>query len=149
MPIGLGFYYTIFLEDLNFNIYRHGLEHMWPGTIPFILHLALCDMVYCLFVFPGKLFTYLSMLIGYEAVIPPAICKMSWIPSTFSLITGWLAQAIVAMTRAILLINRKWLRQLFGKTKNLPLFFMAAWVYTILVMTPYLLEVGINAISIL
>ena len=89
------------------------------------------------------------MVLGYEVVIPPTICKFVWIVVTFAMVTGWLAQAMVAMTRAILLTNRKLLSQLFGKTRNLPLFFMAAWTYTILLMIPYLIEVGIGALSIL
>ena len=83
------------------------------------------------------------MVLGYKLAIPPAICKFFWTVTIYAIATGWLAQAIVAMTRAILLIKREWLKQ-YGKTKNILIFFAAVWLYQIILFIPYLREVGIG-----
>ena len=123
--------------------FRHGLEQMWQVSIPFILQLALCDMLYCLIGLPPWLATYISMLAGKKLVIPPAYCKFVGIMQTYLLGCGWTAQGIIAASRAMLVTKREWLMRYCETTKWVVPFFIFPWLYTFLLLIPFITEVSI------
>ena len=130
-----------FFDDFDFY-FRHGLEKMWQVSIPFILQLALCDMLFCVIQLPAELATYLSMVAGNKVVFPAAYCKFVGFMSTYLFGCGWTAQAIIAMSRAMLVTKRDWLMR-YCETKWVLPFFMFPWLYTFLLIIPFITEVSI------
>ena len=114
---------------------------MWQVSIPFVLQLALCDMLFCVIQLPAELATYISMVAGIKVVFPPAYCKFIGFMSTYLFGCGWTAQAIIAMSRAMLVTKRNWLMR-YCETKWVFPFFMFPWVYTMLLFIPFITEVS-------
>ena len=125
--------------------FRHGLHKMWQVTMPFILQLSLCDLLFCLVVLPTHLSVYLSMVVGYKLVFSKTYCWFVGFMHAYLLGTGWTAQAIIAVSRAMLVTKREWLMR-YCETKWVLPFFTSTWLYSILMMIPLMMEVSMGCI---
>ena len=126
---------------------RTELRELWPLTLPFILHIALWDLLYCTFTMPIELITHLAMVLGFKLFIPPSLCKMAIMNKYYTFSNVVFAQMITLISRAMLVTKREWwVRKC--TTRNVLLVFIGQWMMVAVFMTPILAEVSAELISL-
>ena len=80
--------------------HRYELETSFWMTDVWIINLALCDLLFCMFCLP----TYFIPYLGYrytQTYATPAICKFAFTLVKLTYPNDWLILSIIAMTRAL------------------------------------------------
>ena len=119
-----------------FLICRHGLHENWYTTTVFVLHLAVCDILYCSINLPF----YAHVYFGYEWRFGEWWCVGSVILAFIFSYADWMALALIAFSRAMSLFFPNFMLR-FGSKRNASLVIMSAWILVIVLMTPAFLEV--------
>ena len=119
-----------------FLICRHGLHENWYTTTVFVLHLAVCDILYCSINLPF----YAHVYFGYEWRFGEWWCVGSVILAFIFSYADWMALALIAFSRAMLFFFPNFMLR-FGSKRNASLVIMSVWILVIALMTPAFLEV--------
>ena len=114
---------------------RYGFHRSFWTTDIWILHLALCDLIFSIFCAPHYFIPYLGSRYPQGSGSDMA-CTISFIITVLTFTNDWLLVAVVAMTRAFSVkIPDKW--DEFCKNKMYVfLFLLSTWVFQVLVMLP-------------
>jgi hypothetical protein len=122
---------------------RYDFDDTFWRTDIWILHLALCDLIFSIFCAPHYFIPYL----GYrypQGIGSDTLCTISFVITILTFTNDWLIVSIVAMSRAIALKQpTKW-RQFTNNKIYVLLFLMSTWVFQILVMLPIFIQPSID-----
>lgn len=128
---------------------RYNFQNTFWKTDIWILHLAFCDLVFCLFCAPHYFIPYL----GFRYPQGPGsdyMCTLSFIITILTFTNDWLLVAIVSLTRVFIVkAPEKW-----GSFCNNKIYVFLAmtstWIFQILVMLPIFvqpsIEIGYNCL---
>ena len=128
---------------------RYGFHRSFWTTDIWILHLALCDLIFSIFCAPHYFIPYLGSRYP-QGVGSDVACTISFIITVLTFTNDWLLVAVVAMTRAFSVkIPDQWNE--FCKHKiYVFLFILSTWVFQVLVMLPIFIqpsiEIGYNCL---
>ena len=102
----------------------------------FVLHLAVCDILYCAVPLPF----YASLYIGEQWVFGVMWCKMTSVLAHVFAYVGWMALALIAIGRALSLGDMDvWKRVCKNGGSKRIIFFI--WIFVLLLIVPSFLEV--------
>ena len=117
-------------------LHRFGVKKNWNTLQIFVLHLAICDLLYCLIPLPF----YSSLYIGGQWYFGEIWCKLTSILAHVFAYNSWMALALIAFSRALALPDTDVWKRLCdnGGSKKI---ILLAWVVNLLILLPSLLEV--------
>ena len=117
-------------------IFRFGIKKNWDTLQIFVLHLAICDTLYCSIPLPF----YANLYIGKTWMFGELWCKMISILAHVFAYVGWMALALIAISRACALMdNDIWKKACQnGGSKYI---ILGSWVFVITMLLPSFLEV--------
>ena len=119
--------------------HRHGFHRTFWTTDIWILHLALCDLLFCIVGAPHYFIPYLGFRyvqgFGWDTV-----CQVSFVIEILTIRNDWLLVSFIAMTRAInFRYPTKW-RAFCDKKSNIFISQLSSWILQILFMLPVFLQ---------
>ena len=119
--------------------HRYEFHRTFWTTDVWILHLALCDLLFCVVGAPHYFIPYLGFKYpqgyGWDTV-----CNVSFVLEIFTIRNDWLLVSFIAMTRAINVRNpTKW-RNFCDKKVNILLMQLLPWIVQVLFMLPIFLQ---------
>ena len=85
------------INSYDFPFFRHGLHENWYTITVFVLHLAVCDILYCSVNLPF----YAHLFLGYEWKFGEGWCVGSIILAFVFSNADWMALALIALSRAL------------------------------------------------
>ena len=117
-------------------IFRFGIKKNWDTLQIFVLHLAICDALYCFVPLPF----YANLYIGKTWIFGELWCKMVSILAHVFAYVGWMALALIAISRACALMdNDIWKKACQnGRSKYI---ILGSWVFVIAMLLPSFAEV--------
>ena len=121
---------------------RHDFHRTFWKTDIWVLHLAFCELLYCIFFHPH----YMGPAFGlrYSQGIGSGFCTVMFVMTILSYTNDWLLVSIVAMTRVIALkLPDEW----EGFCENRIYVFLsmlATWIFQALMMLPIFLQPSIG-----
>ena len=118
------------------HIFRFGIKKNWDTLQIFVLHLAICDALYCSIPLPF----YANLYIGKTWMFGELWCKMISILAHVFAYVGWMALALIAISRACALMdNDIWKKACqSGRSKYI---ILGSWVFVITMLLPSFVEV--------
>ena len=130
--------YTLIIINSNniFTSYRFGLHLNWDKLQIFVLHLAICDILYCAIPLPF----YASVYLGNQWIFGEVWCKITSILAHIFLFTSWMALALIALSRVLAVLAPSVLRRVctnYG-SKCIIIF---AWIFVVMLLIPFYFEV--------
>ena len=116
--------------------HRFGISKNWNTLQIFVLHLALCDILYCVISLPF----YSTLYLGEQWIFGEMWRKWTAICAFISAYVGWMALTLIAISRALSLIAPSFLNRICenGRSKMI---IVGAWIFVLLIMAPALMEV--------
>ena len=128
-------------EGIFFTI-RHGFHQNFATQTIWVMHLAVCDLIFCIFSAP----MYFVAWLGTGYIYPQGygvgtMCSMSIANAYFTVYNDWLLLAFIAMTRAI---NLKWPHQWRAFCNNkiyVALLLLLPWIIQCFIIGPWLIQV--------
>ena len=116
--------------------FRFGVKKNWNTLQVFILHLAICDVLYCAVPLPF----YASLYLGKQWIFGEFWCKMTPILAHLFAYVGWMALALIALSRALSLVNADAWKNFCngGGSKRIILFI---WILVLFILLPSFFEV--------
>ena len=130
-------YKPLFTFYSSFTI-RHGLHENWYTITIFILHLAVCDLLYCGINLPF----YVHVYMGYEWTFGEGWCVASIILAFLFSNADWMALALIAFNRALSVFHPKFLQDHCTKAKSM-MVIIFSWILVLLILSPAFFEVCI------
>ena len=121
---------------------RHDFHRTFWKTDIWVLHLAFCELMYCIFFHPH----YLGPAFGdrYAQGIGSGFCSVMFVMTIISYTNDWLLVSIVAMTRVIALkLPNQW-ADFCGNKVYVFLSMVATWIFQALLMLPIFLQPSIG-----
>ena len=115
---------------------RHGLHENWYTITIFILHLAVCDLLYCGINLPF----YVHVYMGYEWTFGEGWCVASIILAFLFSNADWMALALIAFNRALSVFHPKFLQDHCTKAKSM-MAIIFSWILVLLILSPAFFEV--------
>ena len=119
--------------------HRYEFHRTFWTTDVWILHLALCDLLFCIVGAPHYFIPYLGFRylqgFGWDTV-----CKVSFVIEVFTIRNDWLLVSFIAMTRAINVRNPTFWRTFCEKKANVLMIQLLSWIIQILFMVPKFLQ---------
>ena len=110
-----------------FNRYRYGLHKNWNSLTIFILHLAFCDLLYCVFNLPLYGVNYLSD----KWNLGETCCRISSSIAFASSYVSLMTIAIIALNRALFITSKPFLDHLFTNVKS-KCIILSLWIIVLL-----------------
>ena len=125
-------FYTLWIY-----FFRHGLHENWNTITIFILHLAVCDLLYCSVILPF----YAHVYLGNEWKFGGNWCVMSSILAFLFSYADWMALSLIALSRALSLYGPSFFYDhwTINKSRAAMVF---VWVLVVAIMMPSFLEVN-------
>ena len=124
------------------KFYRHGLHKNWNNFTIFVMHLSVCDILYCTICLPF----YASVYLGFPWVFGKFWCVGSIALAYIFAYVDWMALSLIALSRALSICAPTLLDKLsYGFKAKFSILFV--WVFVILFMVPSFLEVNIFLIN--
>ena len=122
---------------------RYNFQNTFWKTDIWILHLAFCDLVFCIFCAPHYFIPYL----GFRYPQGPGsdyMCTFSFIITILTFTNDWLLVAIVSLTRVFIVKTpEKW--EIFCNNKlYVFLAMISTWIFQVLVMLPIFIQPSID-----
>ena len=126
----------IWKHDFGYLFPRFGVKKNWNTLQIFVLHLAICDLLYCLVPLPF----YSSLYIGGQWYFGEIWCKLTSILAHVFAYNSWMALALIALSRAFALPDTDiWKRVCDnGGSKKM---ILITWIFNLLILLPSFLEV--------
>ena len=119
--------------------FRHGLHKKWNKFTIFVLHLSLCDVLYCAICLPF----YASVYLGFPWNFGKTWCMLSISLAYIFAYVDWMALSLIALSRALSVCAPQFLNKTTSNLKS-KIAIAIVWMFVILVMTPSFLEVKIS-----
>ena len=119
--------------------HRYEMESSFWMTDVWILNLALCDLLFCIFCLPQYFIPYLGYRYA-QTFGTPVVCNLSFTLVKLTYTNDWLILSLIAMTRAIKIkYPTKW--RDFCERKHLVIVCLVTpWIYQLLNLMPLLIE---------
>ena len=118
------------------KFYRHGLHKNWDNFTIFVMHLSVCDILYCTICLPF----YATVYLGIPWVFGKFWCVGSIALAYIFAYVDWMALSLIALSRALSICAPTLLDKLsYGFKAKFSIIFV--WVFVILFMVPSFLEV--------
>ena len=124
---------VLYYNSLNF---RHGLHKKWNKFTIFVLHLSLCDVLYCSICLPF----YASVYLGFSWSFGKTWCVLSISLAYIFAYVDWMALSLIALSRALSVCAPHVLNKVSSNIKS-KVAIAFCWLFVILVMVPSFLEV--------
>ena len=121
---------------------RHDFHNSFWTTDIWILHLALCELMYCIFFHPH--FFVPSLGYRYLPGIGSWFCMISFTMTILTYTNDWLLVATVAMTRAIALKKPMEWKNFCENKVYVFLVMLSTWMFQVLLMLPIFLQPSIG-----
>ena len=122
---------------------RHSFHTSFYTTDIWVLHLALCDLIFSIFCAPNSFIPYL----GYrypQFSGSDTVCKASFILTVMTVYQDWLLLSVIAMTRAINIKHpQKWIEFCHNKI-YVSLLLILPWILQIFILLPMYLQRGVD-----
>ena len=118
---------------------RHGLHENWYTITIFVLHLAVCDLLYCAINLPF----YVHVYLGYEWTFGEGWCVASIILAFLFSNADWMALALIAFNRAVSLFHPRFLQDHCTKSKS-TIIIICSWILVLFILPPAFFEVSSN-----
>ena len=119
-------------------LHRFGVKKNWNTLQVFVLHLAICDLLYCSIPLPF----YSSLYIGGQWYFGEMWCKLTSILAHVFAYNSWMALALIAFSRALALPDTDVWKRLCDNGGSKKIIFLS-WIVNLLILLPSLLEVSI------
>ena len=125
------------MKQLSFFILcRFALNKDWNKRIIFILNLAVCDLMYCIFCLPS----YATLYLGGTWFLGEKWCLISVVLAFISASASWMALALIALSGALLVAYPSISEMVFSRTKS-RLIILSSWLIVLLMYCPIYAEV--------
>ena len=122
---------------------RYNFQNTFWKTDIWILHLAFCDLVFCILCAPHYFIPYLGFRYP-QGTGSDHICTLSFIITILTFTNDWLLVAFVALTRVFTVkCPEKWSKFCCNKL-YIFLALISTWVFQILVMLPIFVQPSIH-----
>ena len=123
-----------------YNIFRYGFHRHFSTTTIWILHLALCDLLFSIFCAPAYFVPYLGYRYaqGYGF---DTMCRASIIMAYMTVYNDWLLLSYIAVTRAINVTWRSQWKQFCSNKICLFLALCSPWLIQFCILLPWFVQV--------
>ena len=128
------------MRAIVFFAFRHGFHLDFYTTTIWVLHLAVCDLLFCLFSAPHYFIVYLGFRYD-QAPGMDIVCSASIVLAYLTVYNDWLLLSVIAMTRALNLIYPMEWGQFCGNKWCVGALMTSTWILQFIIILPLFLEV--------